>query len=160
MARTVHCVKLAATLKASICRLTRARSASVFSRMFPKKPGSKWIKLQTMLINENRLNLIEARHRKYLAEQLEKHFFGDGADQIQGLRRAEAVMLEFVVPQRRERRSTKRSCPLRRIFYGCMIFCLAFRRPCSRQTSRWRCRESPQWRDADWYAGCLDRAHP
>ena len=23
-------------------------------------------------------------HRKYLAEQVEKHFFGEGADQIQG----------------------------------------------------------------------------
>ena len=37
-----------------------------------------------MLINENRLNLVDALHRKYLAEQLEKHFFGAGADQIQG----------------------------------------------------------------------------
>ena len=40
--------------------------------------------MQTMLINENRLNLVDARHRKYLAEQVEKHFFGDGADKIQG----------------------------------------------------------------------------
>ena len=40
--------------------------------------------MQTMLINENRLNLVDARHRKYLAEQVEKHFFGEGADQVQG----------------------------------------------------------------------------
>jgi Fe-S cluster biosynthesis and repair protein YggX len=40
--------------------------------------------MQTMLINENRLNLVDAKHRKYLAEQVEKHFFGDGADSIQG----------------------------------------------------------------------------
>ena len=37
-----------------------------------------------MLINENRLSLADARARKYLAEQLEKHFFGDGADAAQG----------------------------------------------------------------------------
>jgi Fe-S cluster biosynthesis and repair protein YggX len=37
-----------------------------------------------MLINENRLNLMDARARKYLAEQMEKHFFGEGADQIGG----------------------------------------------------------------------------
>jgi Fe-S cluster biosynthesis and repair protein YggX len=40
--------------------------------------------MQTMIINENRLNLADPRHRKYLAEQLEKHFFGEGADQVQG----------------------------------------------------------------------------
>ena len=40
--------------------------------------------MQTMIINENRLNLADAGHRKYLAEQVEKHFFGEGADQVQG----------------------------------------------------------------------------
>ena len=28
--------------------------------------------------------LADARARKYLAEQMEKHFFGDGADMAQG----------------------------------------------------------------------------
>jgi Fe-S cluster biosynthesis and repair protein YggX len=37
-----------------------------------------------MLINENRLSLADAKARKYLAEQMEKHFFGAGADQVQG----------------------------------------------------------------------------
>ena len=37
-----------------------------------------------MLINENRLNLMDARARKYLAEQMEKHFFEGGADQVAG----------------------------------------------------------------------------
>jgi Fe-S cluster biosynthesis and repair protein YggX len=40
--------------------------------------------MQTMIINENRLNLADAAHRKYLAEQMERHFFGSGADQVQG----------------------------------------------------------------------------
>jgi Fe-S cluster biosynthesis and repair protein YggX len=37
-----------------------------------------------MLVNENRLNLADARARKYLLQQMEKHFFGEGADQAQG----------------------------------------------------------------------------
>jgi Fe-S cluster biosynthesis and repair protein YggX len=37
-----------------------------------------------MLINENRLNLADSRARKYLAEQMEKHFFGPGADVASG----------------------------------------------------------------------------
>jgi len=43
-----------------------------------------WIKHQTMLINENRLNLADSRARKYLAEQMEKYFFGSGADVASG----------------------------------------------------------------------------
>ncbi len=49
-----------------------------------KEAWAAWIKYQTMLINENRLNLMDARARKYLAEQMEKYFFGDGADQVSG----------------------------------------------------------------------------
>ena len=37
-----------------------------------------------MLINENRLTLADPHARKYLAEQMEKHFFGDGADAATG----------------------------------------------------------------------------
>jgi PAS domain-containing protein len=33
-----------------------------------------------MLVNENRLNLADARARQYLARQMEQFFFGDGAD--------------------------------------------------------------------------------
>ena len=43
-----------------------------------------WLKHQTMLINENRLNLADARARKYLARQMENHFFGSGADAAAG----------------------------------------------------------------------------
>jgi Fe-S cluster biosynthesis and repair protein YggX len=39
---------------------------------------------QTMLVNENRLNLADARARKYLATQMEKFFFGEGADKPAG----------------------------------------------------------------------------
>ena len=39
---------------------------------------------QTMLVNENRLNLADARARQYLARQMEQFFFGEGAEQPQG----------------------------------------------------------------------------
>ncbi|MES2685604.1 MAG: Fe(2+)-trafficking protein, partial [Pseudomonadota bacterium] len=42
------------------------------------------MKQQTMLVNENRLNLADARARQYLARQMENHFFGTGADKVQG----------------------------------------------------------------------------
>ena len=49
-----------------------------------KEAWAAWLKHQTMLVNENRLNLADAKARKYLQEQMEKHFFGDGADVASG----------------------------------------------------------------------------
>jgi Fe-S cluster biosynthesis and repair protein YggX len=49
-----------------------------------KEAWQQWVKYQTMLINENRLNLMDPKARKYLAEQMERHFFGEGADQVEG----------------------------------------------------------------------------
>ncbi len=43
-----------------------------------------WLKHQTMLINEKRLSMGNAEHRKYLSEQMEKYFFGEGADMPEG----------------------------------------------------------------------------
>ena len=49
-----------------------------------KEAWQGWLRHQTMLINENRLSLADSRARKYLAEQMEKHFFGGGADAASG----------------------------------------------------------------------------
>jgi len=43
-----------------------------------------WKRHQTMLVNENRLNLADARARQYLARQMEQFFFGDGAEKPAG----------------------------------------------------------------------------
>ena len=44
-----------------------------------KEAWRQWLEHQKMLMNENRLNLADANARKYLAEQMDKHFFGSGA---------------------------------------------------------------------------------
>ncbi len=44
----------------------------------------KWLALQTMLINENRLSPINPEHRKYLEGEMEKYFFGEGAAAPEG----------------------------------------------------------------------------
>lgn len=49
-----------------------------------KEAFEAWKKHQTMLVNENRLNLADARARQYLARQMEQFFFGDGAEQPAG----------------------------------------------------------------------------
>ena len=44
-----------------------------------KEAWQGWIRHQTMLVNENRLSLADPRARKWLAEQMEQHFFGAGS---------------------------------------------------------------------------------
>ena len=61
-----------------------------------KEAWATWLKHQTMLVNENRLNLADARARQYLARQMENYFFGGGADQREGAvldRRKQCVLL-------------------------------------------------------------------
>ena len=49
-----------------------------------KAAWEMWLKHQTMLLNENRLNLADLRARQYLAKQMEAFFFGQGVDQPTG----------------------------------------------------------------------------
>jgi len=49
-----------------------------------KEAFEAWKKHQTMLVNENRLNLADQRARQYLARQMELFLFGEGAEQPAG----------------------------------------------------------------------------
>ena len=49
-----------------------------------KEAWQLWMKHQTMLVNENRLNLADQRARQYLARQMELFFFGEGVEQPAG----------------------------------------------------------------------------
>lgn len=49
-----------------------------------KEAFDQWKRHQTMLVNENRLNLADLRARQYLARQMEQYFFGNGVDQPAG----------------------------------------------------------------------------
>lgn len=49
-----------------------------------KEAFELWKKHQTMLVNENRLNLADARSRQYLARQMEQFLFGGDADKPMG----------------------------------------------------------------------------
>jgi Fe-S cluster biosynthesis and repair protein YggX len=45
-----------------------------------KEAWQQWMQQQTMLINEYRLSPIEPKAREFLEQQMEKFFFGEGAD--------------------------------------------------------------------------------
>lgn len=84
MARTVNCIKLGHEAEG----LDFAPMPGEFGKKLydevSKEAWQQWIKQQTMLINENRLSLADPAHRKYLLEQVKKHFYGGGADKAGG----------------------------------------------------------------------------
>jgi Fe-S cluster biosynthesis and repair protein YggX len=45
-----------------------------------KEAWKLWLGQQTILMNENRLSPINPQHRKFLEEQMEKFFFGEGVE--------------------------------------------------------------------------------
>jgi len=49
-----------------------------------KEGWQMWLRHQTMLINEYRLSPVNPEHRKHLEAQMEKFFFGEGADTPEG----------------------------------------------------------------------------
>ena len=81
----LHCVKLDKDLEG----LERAPYPGELGKRIlenvSKDAWQMWLDLQTMLINENNLNLFEASSQSYLKEQMEKYFFAaDDLDSIQG----------------------------------------------------------------------------
>ncbi|HXC41351.1 MAG TPA: oxidative damage protection protein [Burkholderiales bacterium] len=84
MARMVKCIKLGVEAEGLDFPPYPGELGKRIYENVSREAWQQWIRHQTMLINENRLNLADARARKYLAEQMEKHFFGTGADTAEG----------------------------------------------------------------------------
>lgn len=84
MARMIHCIKLDKEAEGLDFPTYPGELGKKIYESVSKEAWAGWLKHQTMLVNENRLNLADTRARKYLATQMEKHFFGEGADGIQG----------------------------------------------------------------------------
>ena len=84
MARTVQCIKLGQEAEGlDFPPYPGELGKRIFDNV-SKQAWAAWLKHQTMLVNENRLNLADAQARKYLAKQMEAHFFGDGAEVAAG----------------------------------------------------------------------------
>ena len=84
MAHTVKCIKLGTEAEGLDFAPMPGELGKKLWENVSKEAWAQWLKQQTMLINENRLSLADPRSRQYLKEQVEKHFFGEGADAAQG----------------------------------------------------------------------------
>jgi Fe-S cluster biosynthesis and repair protein YggX len=84
MARMIKCIKLGREAEGMDFAPYPGELGKRIFENVSKEAWEGWKKHQTMLINENRLSLSDPQARKYLAEQTEAYFFGDGAEKPTG----------------------------------------------------------------------------
>ncbi|MEZ5477239.1 MAG: oxidative damage protection protein [Thiolinea sp.] len=82
MTSMVNCVLLKREAEAWNARLIRAIWASAFFENVSKEAWQKWMGQQTILMNEYRLSPINPKDRKFLEEEMDKFFFGEGASKV------------------------------------------------------------------------------
>jgi Fe-S cluster biosynthesis and repair protein YggX len=84
MSRTVYCVKLKREAEGLDFPPYPGEMGKRLYESVSKEAWKQWLEHQKMLVNENRLNLADSKARTYLLEQMEKHFFGEGAESASG----------------------------------------------------------------------------
>ena len=81
--RTVQCRRYNEELEVSIGHHSLPKRSGHF-RLGLKKAWGDWQALQTMLINEKHLNMMDPEARKYLSEQMELFLSGGEHDHAEG----------------------------------------------------------------------------
>ncbi len=79
MSRTVHCIKLGRDAEGLAYAPWPGELGKRIYENVSREAWQGWLAHQTMLINENRLNPLEASTRAFIAAELEKYFFGAGS---------------------------------------------------------------------------------
>lgn len=84
MVRMVNCVKLKREAEGLAAPPYPGELGVRIWQSVSKEAWEQWVQTQTRLVNENRLNLADARARKYLAQQMENFLFNDADVEAQG----------------------------------------------------------------------------
>ena len=84
MARMVQCIKLGREAEGLDLPPYPGELGKRIYENVSKEAWQGWLRQQTMLVNENRLSLADARARKWLSEQMEEYFFGSGGSMPAG----------------------------------------------------------------------------
>lgn len=80
MSRVIHCIKLNREAEGLDRKPYPGDLGQKIFDQVSKPAWQEWLKHQTMLINEYRLSPMDPKSRKFLEEQMEKYFFGDGVE--------------------------------------------------------------------------------
>ena len=84
MARTVNCRKYGKELPGLPVPPYPGPKGEEIYETVSQQAWSEWQNQQTMLINEKQLSMIDAEHRKYLQQEMEKFLSNEDYDQAEG----------------------------------------------------------------------------
>ncbi len=84
MARIVHCVVLGREAEGLPKPPYPGEIGQRIYEHVSKEAWQNWLRHQTMLINEYRLTPVDPKAKKFLQEQMEDYFFGDGSEKPRG----------------------------------------------------------------------------
>lgn len=84
MGRTVNCVKLGREGEGLDYAPYPGELGQRIYDHVSKEAWQGWLRHQTMLINEYRLTPVDPKARKFLEEEMEKYFFGEGSEAPEG----------------------------------------------------------------------------
>ncbi len=79
MTRIVHCAKLGIEAEGLPAPPYPGELGRRIYENISKQAWQMWLQHQTMLINEYRLSMIDPKSREFLAQEMEKYFFGSGS---------------------------------------------------------------------------------
>jgi Fe-S cluster biosynthesis and repair protein YggX len=80
MTRTVHCVVLGKEAEGLGYMPYPGELGQRIYDNVSKEGWQRWVRHQTMLINEYRLSPVDPKARKFLQAEMEKFFFGGGSE--------------------------------------------------------------------------------
>lgn len=84
MTRLIHCSKLDQEAEGLDFAPYPGELGQRIYQTISKPAWQLWLSHQTMLINEYRLNLMDATARSFLKTEMEKFLFGEGSDKPTG----------------------------------------------------------------------------
>ena len=84
MTRTVHCVILGTEAEGMDRPPYPGELGQRIFDNVSKEGWQRWVRHQTMLLNEYRLTPIDPKARKFLVAEMEKFFFGEGSSKPEG----------------------------------------------------------------------------
>lgn len=84
MARVVKCVKLGREAEGLDFPTYPGELGKRIFENVSKEAWRMWLNHQTMLMNEYRLNPLDPKARKFLEQEMEKFFFGEGSKPPEG----------------------------------------------------------------------------
>lgn len=84
MSRTVFCQLLKKDLPGlAEAPFPGSRGTAIFEA-YSAQAWAQWQSLQTMLINEKHLSMLDKNHRRYLNKQMDRYLAGEDIDQAEG----------------------------------------------------------------------------